>query len=125
MLATTQPDPLNLNPYFATDDLKFGKASTLTYGQVSSDDYTQVMPNPAGHLQTYSLFSHQLNNTRKVVVYEPNATYPISANAPLLILFDGDDYLSKVPTPVILDNLIAARKIPPVRAVFLNNQPPA
>jgi hypothetical protein len=39
----------------------------------------------------------------------------------LLIVFDGSAYLSAVPTPVILDNLIAGARIPPVVAVFIDN----
>jgi enterochelin esterase family protein len=43
----------------------------------------------------------------------------------LLIVFDGEDYdggrSSTVPAPTILDNLIAARKINPTVAVFVNN----
>jgi hypothetical protein len=36
-------------------------------------------------------------------------------------VFDGDTYLRTVPTPVILDNLIAAKRIPPVVAVTIGN----
>jgi enterochelin esterase family protein len=39
----------------------------------------------------------------------------------LLVLFDRGAYLSAIPTPVILDNLIAASKIPPVVAVLIGN----
>ena len=42
------------------------------------------------------------------------------ANA-LLVLFDEGAYLNSVPTPVILDNLIAASKIPPTVAVLIAN----
>ena len=36
-------------------------------------------------------------------------------------LFDESAYLNNVPTPVILDNLIAAGKIPPMVAVLIAN----
>ena len=37
------------------------------------------------------------------------------------MLFDEGAYLNSVPTPVILDNLIAAQKIPPTVAVLIAN----
>jgi enterochelin esterase-like enzyme len=39
----------------------------------------------------------------------------------LVVIFDESAYLTKVPTPVILDNLIAASKIPPTVAVLIAN----
>jgi enterochelin esterase-like enzyme len=39
----------------------------------------------------------------------------------LLLVFDGGEYVSSIPTPTILDNLIAAKQIPPMVAVFVGN----
>ena len=65
--------------------------------------------------------SEILANSRSVKVYQPHPSYDLPKDAPLLIAFDGDQYLSRVPTPIILDNLIAAGKIPPMRALFINH----
>ncbi len=38
-----------------------------------------------------------------------------------LLAYDGNQYTTAVPTPTILDNMIAAKAIPPVIAVFLES----
>ena len=58
---------------------------------------------------------------RTISVYTP-AGYRASGEAnALMIVFDRGAYLSAVPTPTILDNLIAASRIPPTVAVFVDN----
>jgi enterochelin esterase family protein len=69
----------------------------------------------------YALTSKRLNNTRTVSVYTPATYRPTGEPAALLIVFDGNSYLTAVPTPTILDNLIAASRIPPTVAVFVDN----
>jgi len=59
-----------------------------------------------------------------MTIYTPPG-YDSARACDLLIVFDGEDHdgrsSSEVPTPTILDNLIAARKINPTVAVFVNN----
>ncbi|OLQ83957.1 hypothetical protein BIY20_04065 [Vibrio panuliri] len=121
VLATAQTDPLNIRPIFAASQDKFGDASTLEFGDVPSDQYTKESGAPSGEVLTYQFDSRVLANQRSIKVYLPNATHRVERDAPLLIVFDGDQYLTRVPTPTILDNLIAAREIPPLRAVFINH----
>ena len=45
---------------------------------------------------------------------------PARAATALIVIFDGQSYLDQVPTPTILDNLIADGKIPPAIAVFVD-----
>ncbi|MDC0611219.1 alpha/beta hydrolase-fold protein [Vibrio sp.] len=125
VLATTQPDPLNHSELFSQHDDLFGAASTVTLDKAPSDHYTRSLGNPKGLVTDYRYTSTTLNNTRKISIYQPSHHYHVSAGAPLLIVFDGDDYLTKVPTPTILDNLIAAGKVPPMRAVFINTPTPS
>lgn len=75
---------------------------------------------PAGRVEHFQLPSKVLGAVRDVSVYlPPNAgTEPM----PVVVLSDRQAYLSLVPTPVILDNLIAEKKIPPLVAV-LTGQP--
>jgi enterochelin esterase family protein len=76
---------------------------------------------PAGEVVHDSLKSATLKNERTVSVSTP-ADYRASGEPyALMIVFDGGAYLSAVPTPTILDNLIAASRIPPTVAVFLDN----
>lgn len=121
VLATSQIDPLNIHPTFGSSDDKFGKASTLEYGDVPSDRFTRDLGALVGNMSAHTVTSKTLGNSRSVKVYQPNSHYPILPNSPLLLIFDGDQYLTRVPTPIILDNLIAENKIPPLRAVFINN----
>ncbi len=77
--------------------------------------------NPAGQLKSSQLRSEILKTERTVTVYSPPGYKGEGRPYPLLIVFDGDAYTNAIPTPTILDNLIAARKLPPVVAVFVNN----
>lgn len=120
VLATSAYDPLNIRPTFEGDD-KFGAASTIEYGDIISDQYTHDIGSPKGSVSAYKVESHILSNTRSVKVYQPHPSYKVAKDAPLLIAFDGDQYLSRVPTQTILDNLIAEGKVPPMRALFINH----
>jgi enterochelin esterase-like enzyme len=54
-------------------------------------------------------------------IYLPPQYSPHVEPYPLLVLFDEDAYLSLVPTPTILDNLISEGRIPPVIALLVGN----
>lgn len=131
VLASTQADPLNHNPLFAEDDPLFGPASTVNLSQEACG-YDRYNPDiPKGEITTWNHHSkrlhldHSLPNTRTVSIYRPHPSYTTSSDSPLLILFDGDAYLTRVPTPTILDNLIAQGEIPPLHAVFINHPLPS
>lgn len=77
-----------------------------------------------GHVEQEKIASGILKNERRLWVYLP-ANYQASGKAyALVILFDGEDYMERVPTPTILDNLIAAGRIPPTVAVLVDNPGP-
>lgn len=59
-----------------------------------------------------------LGNERRVFVYKPVGYDP--KGKPYPVLFFGASYLNFVPLPIILDNLIAQKKIPPVVAVLVD-----
>jgi len=79
---------------------------------------------PHGKLTLTSLKSKSLSEERTLTLYTP-PDYDGTHSADLLIVFDGGTYdgspSSLVPTPTILDNLIAAKKIGATVAVFVNN----
>jgi enterochelin esterase-like enzyme len=78
---------------------------------------------PIGKLQGEQIASKVLNVRRTARVYTPAGHDPNSATPyALLVCFDGPVYTSatRVPTPTILDNLIARGDIPPVVAVFVD-----
>lgn len=58
---------------------------------------------------------------RRIWVYIPPGYSSEDKPHPLLVLFDGDTVLGPLPTPTILDNLIADGRIPPVVAVLVDS----
>jgi enterochelin esterase family protein len=76
---------------------------------------------PAGVVHDTTFHSTLMGNERELSVYTPPGFSGSAGPYGLLVVYDGDWYLTLVPTPTILDNLIAARKIPPLVAVFVNN----
>ncbi len=54
---------------------------------------------------------------REVYLYQP----PVKEPVPLLVVYDGRDYLRRGKLAVILDNLIAANRIRPLAMVLLQN----
>ncbi len=65
--------------------------------------------------------SEILNNHRQISVYLPPGYDPSASPYPMLLVFDGSSYLTLVPTPRILNNLIHAGRISPIVAVFVGN----
>jgi enterochelin esterase family protein len=79
---------------------------------------------PEGRLERFRFKSEILKNERRLFVYTPPGYDPQGAPLGLVAVFDGWAYVSQVPTPVILDNLIAEKKIPPLVGVFIDNANP-
>jgi len=78
----------------------------------------QLAPDvPKGRIDSFRFASALLGNERKVSIYTP----PGGPAQAMVVLFDGTAYQTKVPTPTILDNLIAEKRIPPTMAVFIDN----
>ena len=55
--------------------------------------------------------------TRDIYLYKP----PVREAVPLLIVYDGNDYLHRGKLAVIVDNLIADKRIQPIAMAFLQN----
>ncbi len=83
-----------------------------------------IMPRPevpSGTLTQHRLSSTILQNERNMSVYTPPGYNGGGAAYPVVVFFDGDIYLNFIPTPTILDNLIAEELIPPTIAVFVEH----
>jgi enterochelin esterase-like enzyme len=76
---------------------------------------------PEGKLESTTFKSDLLGNERKIAIYTPPGNRKDSNPADLVVLFDENAYIDRVPTPTILDNLIAAGKIRPTVAVLIAN----
>lgn len=74
-----------------------------------------------GNVEKLEFASSSLGNKRDIWVYTPSGLLHVAGSYKFLVVFDGADYISVVPTPVILDNLISKQLIPPAVAVFIGN----
>src|SRR5262245_34470520 len=80
---------------------------------------------PSGRTEQRGWKSAVLNNERQIWVYTPANYDAIRTRPHLLISTDGGTYVGPIQATVTLDNLIAAKRIPPVVAVFVGNAPTA
>jgi enterochelin esterase-like enzyme len=72
-------------------------------------------PETSGKVRSATLNSHDLG------VYTPHNFQSEGASYPLVVLMGGSAYMNFVSVPATLDNLIAARRIPPVVAVAISD----
>jgi enterochelin esterase family protein len=122
--ARLRSDPLN--PHHTREGADTTPASADAESLVELPDapaqlWLRKSGKPEGELKHYQFRSEILKNERGLTVYSPPAYDSGGRAYPLLVLFDGEAYTDSIPAPTILDNLIAAKKIPPVVAVFVNN----
>ena len=79
---------------------------------------------PQGKLSKLKIKSTILNEERDYAVYTPAGYSAKDQPYNLLLLFDGEVWgngsNNLVPTPTVLDNLVAQKKIPPTVLVLLN-----
>jgi len=73
---------------------------------------------PAGQVSRHRINSKLLQNVRDLWIYTPPGYDPAKGPYPWLLFTDGGAYVA-LPTPTILDNLLAAGRIPPVVGIFV------
>lgn len=86
---------------------------------------------PSGVVEQHQFSSALLKNEREISVYLPHGYDKSEAGRQyaLVVLFDGEAYVSTknspslIPAAATLDNLIAAKRIPPVVALLISNPP--
>lgn len=114
--AALRPDPLN--PRKAPEPL----ASLAELPAAPKQPWIVPRPEvPAGRIEEHRFRSERLGNERIVRIYTPPGYDPQGPPLGLLVLLDGRTYSSDIPGPIILDNLLAAGRIPPMVAVFVAN----
>lgn len=124
------PDPLNPRRWRAdpqsVDAPEYRGSSILEMPDAPAQSWADRRTGvPEGRVEKHRFQSAILGNEREVAVYLPAHYSPSAAPYPLLVVFDEDPYLSLVPTPTILDNLISDSRIPPTVALLLGNAPNA
>jgi enterochelin esterase-like enzyme len=124
--AAARPDPLNPKRYRvdpeSVDAPEYRGNSILEMPDALPQPWVAQRPDvPAGRVQTLRYKSAALNNEREIAIYLPPQYSPQAEPYPLLVVFDEQEYLTLVPTPTILDNLISEGRIPPLIALLLGN----
>lgn len=107
-------DPLN--PHRASDP--FGENSVCQTHGYERPAWTLPQGAPAGRIETVHIESPTFGETREEHVYLPpggTSDRPL----PLLVIHDGDDFVTYADLSVALDNLIAAGDIPPLVAALV------
>ena len=74
---------------------------------------------PRGEVTIHSIETDGMaaGKKRQVYLYQP----PTDEPAPLLVVYDGPDFLHRGKLAVIVDNLIAQKRIPPVAMALVQN----
>lgn len=120
-ISTFKLDPLNPKSY-----LGLPSTSLLELPGAPPQPWIKRSPDvPAGKVEEKRLKSAILGNERKAWVYTPPGYKTDGEPYGLMVLFDGFAYTLLVPTPVILDNLLAKSLLPPMVAIVLDNATPA
>jgi enterochelin esterase-like enzyme len=122
-MATLQADPLNPHRWLCGPDPGIFECQSMVElpGAAPQPWIESKSNSQEGKLQQQRFKSALLGNERDVWVYAPRSYRPDGPAHALLVVFDALSYLNVVPTPVILDNLIAASKIPSTVAVLVGN----
>jgi enterochelin esterase family protein len=117
-------DPLNpsIHHYPGDEELPDDKGFDASMVELpGAREMTWSTPGGAasGKVDVHRLSSTILGNERRIWTYRPPG-YDPSRRYPLIVCFDGLAYVldAYVPLPTVLDNLIAAGRIPPVVAVL-------
>ncbi|MFJ2991403.1 enterochelin esterase domain-containing protein [Pandoraea sp. NPDC087047] len=121
VVKTLQADPLNRHPFVVEGfDGKRSVKSSITLPDAPPQPWIARRADvPAGTVQATRFTSRALGNTRDVYVYRPAGYRAGDASQGLLVVFDAHAYVNTVPTPVILDNLIAEGRIPRTAALIV------
>ena len=110
-------DPLN--PARAGDP--FGENSVCrTFGYVRPD-WSLPRGAPAGRIENLGVNSQVFDETREERIYLP-AGYVADNACPLVVIHDGDDFMTYADLAVSLDNLIEAGDIPPLLAALVQTR---
>lgn len=128
ILATLQRDPFNPRTWGAGADGappvdRYQGRSVLQLADAPPQPWGQKRTGvPHGDLQRHWLTSQSLGNGRDVWIYRPKGwSQAPAAQRSVLVLFDAHAYLHDVPTPQIVDNLIADQLVPSTAVVLVAN----
>jgi enterochelin esterase-like enzyme len=121
ILAVAQADPLNPKRWPARADASPFDVSSVLELDAPPQPWMELSDGVAApRIESHTISSRILRNERTLSVIVPN---DVSAGEPyaLAVVFDEDAYLERTPAPVIVANLVAAKKIPRTLVVLVGN----
>ncbi|MEG0858818.1 MAG: alpha/beta hydrolase-fold protein [Pseudomonas sp.] len=122
ILATTRRDPLNPNAFADSSGDPWLSRSRLELPAAPAQPWVAQRQGVArGSVERQVLSSALLGNERDVYLYRPASWKAGAPGQGLLVLFDAHAYTRQVPTPTLLDNLIADGLIPATAALIIAN----
>ena len=108
-------DPLNRHPFSPIDSVGVSPRAPAQSWLVAHRGAS------VGAVWHHALRAATPEQERQLFVYTPPGYTTTGPAYPLLVEFDAEAVTGLVPLPLILDELIAAKKIPPVVALFIGN----
>ena len=123
---TCAPDPFNPKKFYQRYRRE-GQKIEIEYSVLEMPDakprlWTLKDDNvPSGKVFEIELYSKVLRMNRKMWVYTPPNFTKMEEKYHFFVIFDGKAFLEFTQPPIIFDNLIANKKIPPLVAVFIHN----
>ena len=125
-MRSVQPDPLNPNhlgfPQDPDDPSDFAMVFSLVeLPGAPPQPWYDARERSRWREEHHRLRSKILRNSRSVSVYLPPDFNPRDGRDNLLVVFDGPVYRETVPTPTIVENLVAAGRLSATVVVLLGN----
>jgi len=123
LMSVAQADPLHHESARPGADARPASMSVVQLPpRIAPSEWTAARPDvPKGQVSAFQLNSESTGSSRRISVYTPPDYRQKCGPYGLLVLLDGSAYQTMIPVPTILDNLIAARRIEPLIAVFVDN----
>jgi enterochelin esterase-like enzyme len=116
-------DPLNPRVFPEGEHHVDAPGSYYLGSEAPPNPYLQHVGNgSAGSLAKCEIESSVLGAKRTVTMYTPANYSANSKMLPLVLLFDGESYLTDVAAPTILDNMITSKAIPRTIVAFVHTQ---
>jgi enterochelin esterase family protein len=117
----TYPDPFNPRRVPGLDESS-PESSILELPRTEDMPWFGLNGSPSGRIEALSLSSHTLGNERAIHVYLPAGYQANGRRYPVVVMLDGQWWFrSGASDHVLLDNLIAAKRIPPIVVAFVHN----
>jgi enterochelin esterase-like enzyme len=125
-LAAWARDPLNSKALVVPLNEEMPEFTPMAYSVLEAPDappqpWVAERGSPSGTVQQHDFESATLGNRRRVWTYAPADRVAKQGWSPLLVAFDGWRAINVMQLPLVLDNLIAARAIPPCAAVLVDS----